>query len=236
MIIAPSNNGLLTPWDTQPQVWADPRNYDGTNNRAANGTTLATVKNLGTIGSQFDQASAGARPAIENNIVNGNPVFRFIGAQSMAMAPMAALNYGGPMSIFCVFSTVNANPSPIQRFVSYPGGWTWANATNSMQFGLFGNGTYSLPGTPIANSTWYSTAGIYNGSSATDFYVNGVKTTVASALSMGVISGASLYFGSRDGTQHFINADVALLLVYFRALAQWEINGLNYYLKNRFNT
>jgi hypothetical protein len=236
MIVFPRNNGLITPWDTQPQVWVDPRNYDGANSHAANGTALASVTNLGTLGSTFAQASGGAQPNIQNNIINGNPVFRFSGAQSMAMAPQAGLNYGGPMSILCVFNTPNANPAAIQRFVSYPGGWTWANLSNSMQFGMFGNGTYSLPGTPISNSTWYSTVGIYNGSSSTDFYVNGTKTTVAAALTMGVISGASLYFGSRDGTQHFITADVALLLVYFRALQAWEINGLNFYLKNRFNT
>lgn len=228
------NAGLFIPQDLNPQIYCDPRNIDKNYTVVSNGTALSTLSNLGSIGSTFDQASGALQPTIENNVVNGNPVFRFNGSQSMTMSSFAGLNYAGAMSIFCVFSTSNANPSPIQRFISYPGSWTFANATNSVQFGMFGNGTYSLPGTPIANNTWYSTGGVYNGSSSTDFYVNGVKTTVAGAIAMGLLS-VNLYFGSRDGTQHFLLGDVAFIFVKFSAMPDWQVNEMNLYLKNRFN-
>lgn len=234
MIIAPSNNGILTPSDTQPQIWLDPRNYDGNNTRSSNGTALSSIKNLGAIGSTFAQASGGAQPTIQNNVVNTNPVFRFSGAQSMTMSSFAGLNYAGPMSVFVVFNTPNANPGIAQRFLAYPAGWAFLNSGNNLQFTMFGAGAYDLFGFLITNDTWFNSAAVYDGSNNCDFYLNGTKYNVADSITMSLQT-TNLFFGSRDGTQGFVTGDIALVLVYFRALAAWEINGINFYLKNRFN-
>src|SRR6478736_1261780 len=98
MIMA-QDSSLITPWDLQPNIWVDPRNYDGNNTVSVNGTAMTSITNLGKVGSVFTQASAPAQPNIQNNIVNGNPVFRFSGTQSMTMAPNTGLDYAGTMSI-----------------------------------------------------------------------------------------------------------------------------------------
>lgn len=220
------------PPDLSPDIYCDPTNTDGNHTVYPDGTALATLTNLGTIGSTFNQASGAARPIIINNVVNSNPVFRFSGAQSMTMNSFSGLNYIGPMSIFCVFNA--ANTGPTQRYLNYQNSWGFYSVAANLQLNLFGAGTFDTTSGLIANNTWYSSAAVYNGTSACDFYINDIKSTSVFPWIMESAT-TNLYFGSANGASGFMTADVGILLVYFRALMDSETNELNLYLKNRFN-
>jgi hypothetical protein len=226
-------NTITAPADLGLDIIWDPLNLDKVAGYPADGSSVSSILDLGRSGNNLSQATGAAQPIFKRDIINGNPILRFSGAQWMSSPAGANNAYAGAMSVFVVWSTPNTSPAPIARTITKVSSWTLSYVTEDIQFGLFAGGSYTADNI-IANDTVYNTGTVFNGSTATDFYRNGELFTTVSAA--GTMSGTAsdLYFGSRDGTQHFITGDVGFLCVAYRALSSFEIGKLNTYLNIRF--
>jgi hypothetical protein len=235
MILSNPGNNLFLPRDIGIDIWWDPINIDGAYGYPADGTGVSSIIDGGKSPNNLTQASGGAQPIYKRSIINGNPVFRFAGAQFMSSPNGVNNAYTGAMTHFIVFSTTNSTPpSGAARIISKPSSWAPTYLSTEYTFSLFGV-TYTTGAAAVANDTFYNFCSVYNGSSATDFYRNGTFLVTSSFASVMAVNANNLYFGSRDGAQHFISGDVAFVGVFYRALAAWEISLMNFYLNVRFN-
>jgi hypothetical protein len=225
-------NKLYVPQQFGLDLVFDPLNAAGNNTYPSNGATIAHWRDLSGMANHWAQPSGALQPTFHHNVINGQPVVRFNGAQWMTMAHSANNAYTGAMTIICVYSTPNVSPAATGRIITKISSWGISYASTNVTFSF--TGPYMATGLLAANNTFYNIGAIYNGSSQTAFYRNGsLYQTVSLASTMPVTTNA-LYLGSRDGVINFINGDIAFLAVKFGAIAAPEFSRINYYLNSRF--
>ena len=170
------------------------------------------------------------RPTLVNGALNGLPVVRFNGAQSLIMTtPVSPTNF----SIFVVGK--NSVPTETFSMILGPGGnnpnnqLRWENGSSILTVGT-GNGMPATT-TTIGNTRTHHVLGLrYNGSTM-EVYRNGAWMGNRSFTTTGpwVLSQIGAWYSS-----YFMQGEVAEILIYNSALSNTDFNNATNYLRNKY--
>jgi hypothetical protein len=187
----------------------------------------------------FDQSGNGRtatmptttrQPFFVGGALNGLPVIRFAGAQSMNLSVLAQPT---TFSVFVVGK--NANPSESFSMILGPSGnapnnqLRWENGSQALFVGTGNN--FPVVTSTIGNTrTYHALSAKYDGSTLT-VYRDGNATSVRSLTTSGPWTLASV--GSWYST-YFLRGDLAEIVMYDRALSESERASVNAYLRSKY--
>ena len=184
------------------------------------------------------QSTLGNQPLWVGSAVNGKPVVRFDGANDV----ITAAGVTGTMNAFTVIWITNpAQLSSYNQTLVASGGSSQFQSQNlgqgSAQVGIGstamtqGNGAGQIPLDTIVPNTWQRFAFTMNGGPAA-FYKNGALVASKNMTLPSAWTGFQLGVNSGDT----INGDLPEVLVYNRALSDAELQAVDTYLKNKYDT
>jgi concanavalin A-like lectin/glucanase superfamily protein len=197
----------------------------------SSGTQVSTWLDQSGNGRNASMATATRRPTLVTGALNGAPVIRFGGAQSMYLDTFATPTQ------FTVF-VVGKNSMPSESFsmILGPGGNSpnnqlrWENGSQTLFVGTGNN----LPVTisPTGNTrVYHALSARYNGSTMTA-YRDGSPTSTSAFTTSGPWTLASI--GSWYST-YFLVGDLAEIIIYDRALSDAELASTSSYLRTKYN-
>jgi Concanavalin A-like lectin/glucanases superfamily len=182
-------------------------------------------------GRHASMATAARQPFFVSGALNGQPVLRFTGAESMYLDIFAQPT---TFSIFIVGK--NSNPSESFSMILGPGGNSpnnqlrWENGSQALFVGTGNN----LPviTSPIGNTrVYHALSARYNGSSMTVFRDgNTVSTHTFVTSGPWTLASVGSYYSS-----FFMQGDLAEVLIYDRVLSETERLSVNAYLRGKYN-
>ncbi|MEZ4363434.1 MAG: LamG-like jellyroll fold domain-containing protein [Kofleriaceae bacterium] len=181
-------------------------------------------------GRDATMATVARQPTLVTAALNGHPVLRFSGAQSLALTSFTQT------TTFTVFVVGRNTRVGGVSMILGPGGSSpnnqmrWESSTQALFVGT-GNGM------PVSTSTigntmvFHSLSARYDGSSMI-VYRDGSPTSTHSFTTSGpwILAQVGAYYGSE-----FMQGEVAEVMIYDRALSDTERNTVNNYLRTKYN-
>ncbi|WP_165920183.1 LamG-like jellyroll fold domain-containing protein [Chthoniobacter flavus] len=193
--------------------------------------------NFGANGGSATQVTAGSRPSIVSNAFpNGQPSLQFNGSNFLQGGPSGFS--GNKLTIFAV--TKGTNYQSLVRlqqsgYIVYP--WSSSQNTQTNQVFIVSNdgGTGNGVNTGLVANQWNIGAAIFDGGNQMSCFNNGllVAQRVAGAANL---PSDSLMLGAYNGNAEFLNAQVAEVLIYNRALSSTEREAVETYLNLKYQT
>jgi hypothetical protein len=174
--------------------------------------------------------TASRRPFYVPDAVNGLPVVRFTGAESLSLEKVVEPT---AFSVFVVGK--NTNPSESRSIILGPGGDTpnnqmrWDNGTQALFAGA-GNGMPVI-GSPIGDTrVLHALSAFYNGSTMT-VYRDGRLVSSSNFATTGpwALSSIGSWYSS-----DFMQGDISEILIYRHALFEAERTSVHTYLRNKY--
>lgn len=174
---------------------------------------------------------ASRQPSFVGSALNGLPVIRFSGAQSLSLSPFVS-----PTRFTVLVVGKNSNPAETFSMILGPGGNApnnqirWENGSQALFVGTGNN----LPvitsnvGNTRANHVLSAT---YDGSTMNVYY-NGAATSSNHFTTTGPFTLAQI--GAWYST-YFMNGDVAEILIYDHALSGADLSSATGYLRSKYN-
>lgn len=220
-------------------LWLDASDADG-NGYAGDDTTsgsLATWVDKSGNGVNFTQSTAGSRPTIQSNIVNGKRVIRFDGSDDI----MSNTVYMGTTKS-TIFAVAKGNASGGHNRILHAG----SSTDGIMFFGsylgnfaaFYGNGSWndtSANTRTISVTTDYRILSAVNDAGSTTTlaypYVNGLEQNAKTGTTT---TYTGLLLGGYGGGQYW-DGDIAEVIVYNRALTDAERKKVENYLGEKYN-
>jgi hypothetical protein len=175
--------------------------------------------------------AAARQPSFVGGALNGQPVIRFSGAQSLGLSPFVS-----PTRFTVLVVGKNSNTSETFSMILGPGGnapnnqLRWENGSQALLVGTGNN----LPVTTsnVGNTRAYHTlSATYDGTTMYVFY-NGTATSGNNFTTTGPWTLAQI--GAWYST-YFMNGDVAEILMYDHALSGSDLSGATAYLRSKYN-
>lgn len=175
-------------------------------------------------------ATLSRQPFFVSNALNGRPVVRFTGAESMYLDVFAQPT---TFSVFVVGK--NSNPSESFSMILGPGGSSpnnqlrWENGSQALFVGT-GNNLPVITSSIGNTRVYHALSARYDGSTMTA-YRDGNLTSTSSFATTGPWTLASV--GSWYST-YFMQGDLAEVVIYDRALSESERSTVNAYLRGKY--
>ena len=195
-------------------------------------------------GKNATQPTAGKRPRLYSNALNGHKVVRFASGSSQYLTVASAdnpLSAAGSFSLVVVFKTSTPGNSS-SLFYQNTGLLgceqpnvvaDWALCLNGTQLGAgLGAGSsgcgsdLSLYGGNVTDGNAHIAMYVRAGETIT-LYVDGVRVATQSSLCTAARGNYSFQIGAMTASSYFFNGDIAELQLYDRALNSWEIMSAN---------
>lgn len=181
-------------------------------------------------GRNASMATAARQPTFVPGALNGWPVLRFGGAQSMY------LDFFASPTLFTVFIVgKNSNPAESFSMILGPGGnaannqLRWENGSSALFVGT-GNNLPVITSSIGNTRVYHALSARYNGSSMT-VYRDGNPTSSHPFVTSGpwVLASVGSWYSS-----YFLRGDLAEVIVYDRALTEAERLDVNQYLRSKY--
>lgn len=197
----------------------------------APGNRMATWADQSGNGRNASMATLSRQPFFVPGALNGRPVVRFTGAESMYLDVFAQ-----PTTFSVFVAGKNSNPSESFSMILGPGGNSpnnqlrWENGSQALFVGTGNN----LPVTTssIGNTrVYHALSARYDGATMT-VYRDGTPISSRSFATSGPFTLASV--GSWYST-YFMKGDLAEVVIYARALTETERASVNSYLRSKYN-
>lgn len=184
-------------------------------------------------GKHATMSTPSRQPALVLNALNGLPVIRFGGAQSLNLTIAANPTY------FTVF-VVGKNSKPTESFsmILGPSGnnpnnqMRWENGTKALFVGT-GNGMPASTSTIGNTRVYHALSARYNGSQMT-VYRDGSATSTHTFTTTGpwILSSIGSYYSYYSS--YFMMGDLAEIIIYPFALSETDRATTNAYLRNKY--
>jgi hypothetical protein len=196
-----------------------------------NGSQVSQWLDQSGNGRNASMATASRQPFFVSGALNGKPVLRFNGAQSMYLDTFAS------PTTFTVFVVgKNSNPSESFSMILGPGGnapnnqMRWESGSRALFVGT-GNNLPVITSTIGNTRVFHALSARYDGSTMT-VYRDGNATSSHSFSTSGPWTLASVgsYYSS-----YYMQGDLAEVLIYARALSEGERASVNSYLRSKYN-
>jgi hypothetical protein len=175
-------------------------------------------------------AAAGRQPSLINNAINGKPVIRFSGAQSLALSRLLS-----PSRFTFFVAGKNTNTSSSFSMIFGPGSSSannqlrWENGTQALLVGT-GNGMPTITATVGNTRVYHVLSASYDGSTL-NVYRDG-KFVAARAFTL--TQPWDLYQIGAWYSDHFMKGDVAEILFYSSALSESDRGRVDTYLRTKY--
>jgi len=224
----PALLGGLVAWfaaDAVGHVWQDQAR---TVPAVADGDPVGVWDDLSSLGSNAVQATAGFRPLLRTNLLNGRPVLRFDGLDDYLRTAAWAAALVQPYTVVLVAR--DAVPATSSAF------WATENAAIGTTYRAVG-GFYRL----FAGSNLISTTGVdavthvqtQVVTTSSTLWLDGVSIA-AGAAGANTLSGLTLAGSSAATPVTYLSGDITEVLVYNRALLTGERVDLEHYLGSKY--
>jgi hypothetical protein len=176
-------------------------------------------------------ATASRQPSFVSGALNGKPVLRFNGAQSMYLDTFAS-----PTTFTVFIVGKNSNPSESFSMILGPGGnapnnqMRWEGGSRALFVGT-GNNLPVITSSIGNTRVFHALSTRYDGGTMT-VYRDGNATSSHSFSTSGPWTLASVgsYYSS-----YYMQGDLAEVLIYARALSESERASVNSYLRSKYN-
>ena len=195
-------------------------------------------------GKNATQVTAGKRPRLYSNALNGHKVVRFTSGSSQHLTVTSAdspISAAGSFSLVMVFKTSTPGnssslfyqntgllgceqPNPVAD---------WAFCLNGTRLGAgLGAGAsgcgadFSLYGGNVTDGNPHIALCVRAGETIT-LYVDGVRVATQTSLCTAARGNYSFQIGAMTTSSYFFNGDIAEIQLYNRALNSWEIMSIN---------
>ncbi len=225
----------------QPNIFIDASNPNNNSGSIpTDGTALSTLTDLTGLNT-FTQAVGAAQPTYKTNIINGQNIIRFAGAQWMNCANNARNQFAAnsSLSIFTIAAS-NAigglnNNYFINKGVFPTGGWGAYAANAALDFGFVATtkAQYECTTNVFSGTFKIYTALFTQGAGSTTFYVNGASAETKTGTAGSAASTAVVNFGSDQANTRTWNGDIQCIIVFYRLLNTNEFNAVISFLKSR---
>lgn len=176
-------------------------------------------------------ATASRQPYLINGALNGRPVLRFAGAQSLGLTSVAQPTQ------FTVF-VVGKNNKASESFsmILGPGGNSpnnqlrWENGSQALFVGT-GNNLPTITSSTGNTRAYHALSARYNGSSMA-VYRDGNQVSSHSFSTSGpwILASVGSWYSS-----YFMEGDLAEVILYDRVLSDADRNAVNAYLRSKYN-
>jgi hypothetical protein len=182
-------------------------------------------------GRNASMATASRQPSFVSGALNGKPVLRFNGAQSMYLDTFAS-----PTTFTVFIVGKNSNPSESFSMILGPGGnapnnqMRWEGGSRALFVGT-GNNLPVITSSIGNTRVFHALSTRYDGGTMT-VYRDGNATSSHSFSTSGPWTLASVgsYYSS-----YYMQGDLAEVLIYARALSEAERGSVNSYLRSKYN-
>lgn len=181
-------------------------------------------------GSSATMPTAGRQPLYVPSGVNGKPLIRFQGAQSLTLSPFLT-----PIEYSVFVAGKNSNPGESLSMVLGPGGNTpnnqlrWNGTTQVLVVGE-GNGMPNTGGTMGNTRLWHVLSTVYDGADMT-IYANGgaIGSSSFTATAPWALASIGSFYSS-----NFLQGDLAEIVAFARPLNVYEQKVVNVYLRSKY--
>lgn len=222
-------------------VWFDADDPSGNGVQPSNGAAITTWVDKSTANdSTANNAGGGNSPIYVTGALNNKPVVRFDGVNDY-LTGTYAVNGKTQMTIIAVSAalatyslTANDNYSLIRWSESSSWGVVGLSANQNQttwRFGTGQSGNEPWIYYPVGN-TFNIRSMVKNGASE-KFYMNGIQLGQTGGKTTTIANTGSTFDLSKEST-HYLNQDMAEILVYNGALTQAQIQGLECYFHNKW--
>lgn len=229
-------NRIITPWDLQVDTMYSALNPDGLHTYPANNTSLSSIKDLGKRSNDQTQSTGASQPTFIRNANNNFGAFKFSGSQWASCAAGSGNSYQGAMTILGIWQN---NASGTQRILMKLLSWAYSSLGTNYNWNIWASASgvaATTTGNPVVSGVYQQCTMNYNRGTNASFYKNETfLQTITPYTSLNDAGTQNLYFGSRDGTQQFVNGAVQEILVFFRQLSTWELTNMHFWTKLRGN-
>jgi Concanavalin A-like lectin/glucanases superfamily len=182
-------------------------------------------------GRHASMVTAARQPFSVSGALNGKPIVRFTGAESLSLEVLAQPT---TFSVFVVGK--NNNPTESFSMILGPGGSApnnqlrWENGSQALFVGTGNN--FPIVTSAIGNTrVYHALSARYNGSSMTVFR-DGNTISSHNFVTSGpwILASVGSYYSS-----YFMKGDLAEVVIYDRALTEGERLSVNAYLRGKYN-
>jgi hypothetical protein len=219
-------------------LWLDARNIDGNHNSSLNdGDTVSVWKDLGQNSKHLTQEDTLRRPALIENVINGQPAIRFDGSADY-LENSQGLSISNEASVFVV-TNKSAYGGAYKKILSIRG----SNGSHGLLLseGPGGDNMYVYAATTssyvniITNESWKDSLVISSrvGSNSIDFDVNGKNIGIQDFNYP--IQGADIFKLGWAYNSEYWDGDIAEVIVFNRRVSDQEKVMINHYLSNKWN-
>ncbi len=225
-------------------IWLDANDPDGDGtpggslDPGASGTATWVDKAPDATAHDASQDTTSKQPTLVSNALNSLPVVRFDGGDSLTFSSVPAHAAGNNTVIAVAKSNDTSGEERIINFQQDAGSRNGLRYVNDQAHYLQGASFSEVIASNAGVTSFHIISGRYDGLAPLNekraIFVDSASAAHAdngSGVNASVNNG---YVGSYNNTGSYLQGDIAELLVYDRALSEWELNRVGYYLQDKW--
>lgn len=205
----------------------------------SDGTAVSSWSDSSGNGRTLTQGTGSAQPTFKTNIINGRPVVRYDGGDTLTTGTQY-INTANKHTCFAVIRQTSVADQEVfgNDVVGAGCNWRFRNNGGTQQLRVVRGQVVTDANTGIGANTWaYYTAIMRctTGASGTITQrANGVDIGTSSSGTCSGSAGSNVHIGSLAGSAEFLVGDIAEILIYEGELSTLLISQVEQYLKQKY--